>query len=144
MPKLCNRKILKGVFNLLTKLDQKGFLLGLVTGNLEKIARAKLKKIGIDHFFTFGGFGSDHINRTNLIKIAIKRAEKQFGFVADNLIFHFGDAPQDMRAAREAGVIPIGVATGIFSPDELESAGAYQVVPNLKNTDAILRLMLNA
>ncbi len=139
-----NIVILKGVFNLLTKLDQKGFLLGLVTGNLEKIARAKLKKIGIDHFFTFGGFGSDHINRTNLIKIAIKRAEKQFGFVADNLIFHFGDAPQDMRAAREAGVIPIGVATGIFSPDELESAGAYQVVPNLKNTDAILRLMLNA
>lgn len=139
-----NIVILKGVFNLLTKLDQKGFLLGLVTGNLEKIARAKLKKIGIDHFFTFGGFGSDHINRTNLIKIAIKRAEKKFGFVADNLIFHFGDAPQDMRAAREAGVIPIGVATGIFSPDELESAGAYQVVPNLKNTDAILRLMLNA
>ena len=52
-----NIAILKGVFNLLTKLDQKGFLLGLVTGNLEKIARAKSKKIGINQFFKFGGFG---------------------------------------------------------------------------------------
>ena len=40
-----NIVILEGVFNLLSKLDQKGFLLGLVTGNLESIARAKLKKI---------------------------------------------------------------------------------------------------
>ena len=58
-----NIVILEGVYNLLTKLDQKGFLLGLVTGNLETIARAKLKKIGVNDFFKFGGFGSDHISR---------------------------------------------------------------------------------
>ena len=137
-----NIVILEGVFNLLTKLDQKGFLLGLVTGNLEKIARAKLKKIGINDFFKFGGFGSDHISRTELVKIAIRRAGKQFDLDDNNQIFHFGDAPQDMRAAREAGVTPIGVTTGIFSADELESAGAYQVVPNLRNTDAVLQLLI--
>jgi phosphoglycolate phosphatase-like HAD superfamily hydrolase len=49
-----------------------------------------------------------------------------------------------MRAAREAGVKPIGVTTGIFSAHELESAGAYQVVPNLKDTDVILGIMLKA
>ena len=139
-----NIVILEGVFNLLTKLDQKGFLLGLVTGNLEKIARAKLKKIGINDFFKFGGFGSDHISRTELVKIAIRRAGNQFDLDDNNQIFHFGDAPQDMRAAREAGVTPIGVTTGIFSADELESAGAYQVVPNLKNTDAILQILSGA
>ena len=139
-----NIVILEGVFNLLTKLDQKGFLLGLVTGNLEKIARAKLKKIGINHFFTFGGFGSDHISRTELVKIAIWRAGNQFDPADNNQIFHFGDAPQDMRAAREAGVTPIGVATGIFSADELQSAGAYQVVPNLKDTAAILNTLLDS
>ena len=128
----------------MTKLDQSGFLLGLVTGNLEKIAQAKLKKIGINHFFKIGGFGSDHINRANLVKIAIKRAKKHFDFDINNRIFHFGDAPQDMRAAREAGVIPIGVTTGIFSADDLELAGAYRVVPNLKNTDAILKMLLGA
>ena len=135
---------LEGVFNLLTRLDQKGFLLGLVTGNLETIARAKLHKIGISDFFKFGGFGSDHISRTELVKIAIMRAENQVDLDDNTRIFHFGDAVQDMRAAREAGVTPIGVTTGIFSAHELESAGAYRVVPNLKDTDAVLGLMLKA
>jgi phosphoglycolate phosphatase-like HAD superfamily hydrolase len=136
--------ILDGVLDLLTKLDQKGFLLGLVTGNLEKIARAKLNKIGINDFFEFGGFGSDHISRTDLLKIAIRRAGTQCDSENTNHIFHFGDAPQDMRAAREAGVMPIGVTTGIFSAEELESAGAYRVVPNLKNSDAILKILLDS
>jgi len=139
-----NLVILEGVIDLMTKLDQSGFLLGLVTGNLEKIAQAKLRKIGINHFFKVGGFGSDRINRADLVKIAIKGAEKNFGFDPNNRIFHFGDAPQDMRAAREAGVIPIGVTTGIFSADELETAGAFKVFPNLKDTDDIIQLMLNA
>ncbi len=139
-----NIYMLGGVIDLMNKLDQNGFLLGLVTGNLQKIARAKLEKIGINHFFKFGGFGSDHINRAKLVKIAIKRAEKQFGLDAGRLLFHFGDAPQDMRAAREAGVIPIGVATGIFSAEELDAAGAGKVFPHLKDTDAILRFLLNA
>ena len=43
--------IMPGVTDLLSKLDQEGIFLGLVTGNLEQIARAKLTKIGIDHFF---------------------------------------------------------------------------------------------
>ena len=136
-------RMLDGAIDLLNELDHNGFLLGLVTGNLEKIARAKLKKIGISHFFKFGGFGSDHINRTQLVQIAIKRAEKKFGFDAGRLVFHFGDAPQDMQAARNAGVIPIGVTTGVFSADELDLAGAYKVFPNLKNTDEILNTLLN-
>jgi len=59
-----NIVIMPGVLNLLSKLEKHGILLGLVTGNLEPIARAKLKKIGIDHFFKIGGFGSDHIRRS--------------------------------------------------------------------------------
>jgi hypothetical protein len=46
--------------------------------------------------------------------------------------------------AREADVTPIGVTTGIFSAAELESSGAYQVVPDLNNADAILGWMLKA
>ena len=110
-------KMLDGVADLLNTLKQNAFLLGLVTGNIEKIARAKLEKIGLSHFFKFGGYGSDHIRRAELVRIAIKRAQKQFGFDAARPLFHIGDAPQDMQAAREAGGIPIGVTTGIFSAE---------------------------
>lgn len=136
-----NIVILEGVSDLLTKLDQKGFVLGLVTGNLETIARAKLKKIGLNEFFKFGGFGSDHISRTELVKIAIRRAGKLFDLDDTRRIFHFGDAPQDMRAAREAGVTPIGVTTGVFSADELEAAGAFKVIPNFSDTDQIIQIL---
>ena len=134
--------VLQGVFDLLSKLEQSGIVLGLVTGNLEQIARAKLKKIGIDHFFIVGGFGSDHINRTNLVKIAIQRAEAQFDFGSHRRVFHFGDAPQDMKAGREAGVVPIGVATGVFTAQQLSSAGAQKVIPDLKGADDILQILL--
>ena len=130
--------MMEGVLNLLTQLEQNGIILGLVTGNLEKIARAKLKKIGIDHFFRIGGFGSDHINRTNLVKIAVQRAEEQFNIGSARQVFHFGDAPQDMKAGQEAGVVPIGVTTGVFSAEQLTSAGAEKVIPDLKNADDIL------
>jgi len=137
-------RMLEGVADLLNALDHRGFLLGLVTGNLEQIARAKLEKIGISHFFKFGGFGSDHISRAKLVQIAINRAQKQFGYDAGRPAFHFGDAPQDMQAARCAGVVPIGVATGVFSADELERAGACKVFPNLKDTDQISNTLLNS
>ena len=137
-------EILGGVFDLLTKLDQNGFLLGLVTGNLEPIARAKLDKIRIGHFFKFGGFGSDHASRTELVKIAARRVENHLDPDGDSSIFHIGDAPQDMKAARQAGVIPIGVTTGIFSARELKTAGAYRTVPDLKNAEAILDILSGA
>jgi phosphoglycolate phosphatase-like HAD superfamily hydrolase len=133
--------MMPGVFDLMSRLEQSGIITGLVTGNLEKIAHAKLKKIGIDHFFKIGGFGSDHINRTNLVKIAIQRAEERFNFGRHRWGFHFGDAPQDMKAGREAGVAPIGVTTGVFTADQLTSAGAEKVIPDLKDADDILGFM---
>ena len=130
--------MMEGAVDLISKLEHNDFVLGLVTGNLEKIARAKLKKIGIDHFFKIGGFGSDHINRTNLVKIAIKRAEQQFNIGSDRQVFHFGDAPQDMKAGREAGVVPIGVTTGEFTAEQLKAAGAEKIIPDLKDAEDIL------
>ena len=130
--------MMEGAVDLISKLEHTGFILGLVTGNLEKIARAKLEKIGINHFFKIGGFGSDHINRTNLVKIAIQRAEEQFNIGSDRHVFHFGDAPQDMKAGREAGVVPIGVTTGVFTAEQLKATGAEIVIPNLKDAGEIL------
>jgi len=134
--------ILPGVSDLLPRMEQYGVVLGLVTGNLEEIAHAKLKKVGIDHFFRVGGFGSDHINRTDLVKIAIQRAEAQCDFSSRRRVFHFGDAPQDMKAGREAGVVPIGVATGVFTAEQLMSAGAQKVLPDLKDADEILQYLI--
>ena len=135
--------VLDGVGELLSKLQQNDVLCGLVTGNLKKIARAKLKKIGIDHYFKIGGFGSDHMDRAVLAKLAIKRAEDKFNLYRRRSIFLFGDAPQDMRAGKAAGARSIGVTTGVFSREQLESAGADEVLQNLTDIDQILKFILS-
>jgi phosphoglycolate phosphatase-like HAD superfamily hydrolase len=152
MDKMCRRYseivnseniiIMDGAFDLMVKLEQNGINLGLVTGNLETIARHKLKKIGLDHFFKIGAFGSDHIKRGELVKIAIHRAEERFGCDYKGRVFHFGDAPQDMQAARQGGAVPVGVATGVFTSEQLKDAGAEMILSDLKKADDILQTIL--
>ena len=48
----------------------------------------------------------------------------------------------DMQAGREAGIVPIGVTTGVFTADQLLSAGAEKVIPDLKDADGILQMLL--
>ena len=135
--------VLPGAIDFLKALDKEGVLMGCVTGNLEKIARAKLKKAGINKYLKLGGFGSDHISRTELAKLAIKRAEENFGFVYGKNVYSIGDAPSDMKAGREAGAYKcIGVTKGIHTEEQLREAGADYVFPNLLDKEKLLKIIL--
>lgn len=129
--------ILEGVRELLEQLNKYGVLMGLVTGNLKPIARGKLEKIGINHYFKVGGFGSDGINRTNLVKIAIRRAEENFDFIGNKNVFLIGDNPREIKAGLEAGVKTIGVATGNYSMEELGDSDADFVLSHLGDTKGL-------
>jgi HAD superfamily hydrolase (TIGR01509 family) len=45
--------------------------------------------------------------------------------------WYVGDSTWDMRAARAAGMVPIGVPTGTATPADLEGAGAATVIASL-------------
>lgn len=134
--------VLDGVRKLLEELDKQNILIGLVTGNLEPIARGKMKKIGLDHYFKVGGFGNDDISRTKLVKIAIERAEHNFDFIFDNNVFLVDDAVRGIVAGKEAGVKTIGVATGVYSVKELTDAGADYVLQSLKEKKRFLEIII--
>jgi phosphoglycolate phosphatase-like HAD superfamily hydrolase len=135
---------LDGVGELLKERARAGHLMGLVTGNLEGIAWAKLAKVGLDTFFRCGGFGSDHIDRAELVRIALKRAREKIGFEHNGNAFLFGDTPLDIRAGKEAGVITVGVATGHYSVSELQSCTPDFVVENLRDIGHITRIISGA
>jgi len=134
--------ILPGVKELLKALEDRKYLIGLVTGNLEQIARDKMKKLGINHFFKVGGFGDEHINRTELVKIAVKKAQSNFNFIFSDNVYLIGDAPQDIKAAKEAGVKAIGVTTGIYTKKQLENVAADVILKDLTNTESIINDIL--
>lgn len=132
--------ILPGVNDLLELLANNGTLLGLVTGNLEPIAWGKMESIGIAHYFKLGGFGSDNINRTELVKIAVKKAQDNFNF--NGTAFVIGDTPKDIKAGFEAHAKTIAVATGTYSMEELEEYNPNFVFESLENKNEILDVVL--
>ena len=135
-----NIRVLDGTAELLEELQRKNVLLGLVTGNLEPIAYAKLGRVGLDGYFSFGGFGSDNADRSLMVKKALIIAKNQLGFNGDK-IFVIGDTPRDVEAAQAYNLKTIAVATGMYSTQELRDCGADYVIENFKNKDKILEIL---
>lgn len=117
--------VMPGIDRLLPQLIDKGMLLGLVTGNVEAAAHIKLARGHLNRFFSFGGYGSDSPNRTEVTRAALQRGELvSGGTLADGACISVGDTPRDVTAGHGAGIKVVGVATGSYSVDQLNRSGA--------------------
>ena len=131
---------LDGAKELLDALENR-VIIGLITGNLEPIALEKMRKAGLSRYFKVGGFGSDNINRTELVKTAIRRAKDNCNFNGSE-VFVVGDTPRDVKAGFEVGAKSIGVATGRYSKKELKDSGADFIFDNLRDKEKIIEIIL--
>ena len=135
-------RALGGVERLLSELERNHVLLGVATGNLEGVAREGLKKLGLKRYFKVGGFGSDATRRNELVRIAIERAEREFHFRFQDNIYLFGDAPQDVEAAKQLGIRAIGVATGSYKKEELAKFSPDYIFDDLTDAGKILQIIV--
>jgi phosphoglycolate phosphatase len=118
-------RVMPGIEKLLDDLIDEGLLLGLVTGNIEAAAHIKLARAGFNRYFSFGGYGSDSADRTEVTKAALSRGELvSGGGLGNSASIAVGDTPRDVRAGHGAGIQVVGVATGSYSVDQLREAGA--------------------
>jgi len=134
--------VLNGVKDILEKLKKNQIPIGLLSGNVEEIGWSKMERAGIKDYFTFGAFGNLAFKRVDLIKIVQKRLEKMTN--SEIPLKHFviiGDTPLDILCAKAGGIEVIAVATGAYSTDELQKAGADLVVTTLYETDKILSFL---
>jgi phosphoglycolate phosphatase-like HAD superfamily hydrolase len=119
--------VLTGIPELLEQLSRReDRRLGLVTGNYEAIARLKLRRAGIGHWFDggVGAFGSDAEDRTELPGIARRRAGAPGAPYPRERTVVVGDTPRDIACAHADGARCVAVATGPFDVDELRGADA--------------------
>jgi phosphoglycolate phosphatase-like HAD superfamily hydrolase len=119
--------ITPGMSALLERLaGREDVLLSLVTGNLEPIARLKLKAAGLEHYFPAGqgGFGSDSEDRTDLPPIARQRAGRRDAPHPRERTVVIGDTPRDIICARADDLRVIAIATGPYAAAELGAADA--------------------
>lgn len=125
-------RVLDGVEDLLPRLIGEGYLLGLVTGNVEASAHIKLHRARLNRFFSFGGYGSDSSDRAELTRIALARAAVVYGEpVTPDQAIVVGDTPMDVASAHGAGIACVGVASHNFDADQLRAAGAEYVLTSL-------------
>jgi phosphoglycolate phosphatase-like HAD superfamily hydrolase len=139
--------VLPGVEDLLARLEARGAILGLCTGNVARGAHIKLRRGGLDRYFGFGdgdvnGFAHDGEEREKIVEAALRRASARLGrplHPSEALVI--GDTPRDVAAARASGVPVLAVATGRYSEAELARSGADHVLPSLAGpgvTDLLL------
>lgn len=121
-PELCG-----AVTKLLAELKASGKLMGLATGNVERIGWAKLKAAEIDKYFSFGSFSDRNETRTEIFRWGAEEARRRLGQAAR--VCFVGDTPADVAAAKACGFPVIAVATGIFSLEELAKGDPEMCIP---------------
>ncbi len=115
---------------------------GLGTGNVERGARIKLERVGVSHRFAFGGFGDDHEDRAELLRVGALRGARRLGVDAGGCrIVVIGDTPRDVAAAKAIGAESFAVATGTISYQDLEASEPAHLFADLAAPGALHALL---
>lgn len=139
-------RVLPGIIDLLEIFSRHPDVAqGLLTGNLQRGARIKLEHYRVWHYFAFGAFGDDSPLRNDLGPHAVRRATENHAvnFAPEN-IFVIGDTPHDIECGKAIGAKTIGVATGGFSVETLQSHHPTAVFADFSNPEAFVRLIENS
>ena len=131
--------LLPGVSEALQRLSDAGFVMGLVTAGDSVVVKRQLERFGIGHHLPVRVFGDDdvpakpHPDPLLLALRQLDRAERV------RTARYVGDAPDDMRMARTAGAIGVGIESSIGPRATLVAAGARDVYAGVAEfVDALL------
>jgi phosphoglycolate phosphatase-like HAD superfamily hydrolase len=134
--------VLPGVQRMIDAFERsKDTAIGLLTGNFERCAAIKLDHYGLGRHFAFGGYGDDHLDRRDLLPMAIERARLAGVDVGRARVVVIGDTPLDIDCAHAHGALAVAVATGNYTTAELQAARADIVVDTLDREDVIERVL---
>jgi phosphoglycolate phosphatase len=119
-----------------------GIVQSVLSGNTRPNAYTKLSAFGLHEYLDFevGGYGSDDDVRANLVGVAQERASAKYGvsFGPATTVL-VGDTPRDVRAGLDGGAHVVAVASGSDDMDTLRKEGADFVLPDLRDTQAVVR-----
>ena len=118
-------------------------MVGLATGNVVRGAELKLRHYGLWERFRGGGFGDVSSDRTKVLAAAVEVLAEAGGVdVAEASPVVIGDTPRDVSAGHAIGARVLAVATGNYGVDALRESGADFVLPDLRDTEAALAILL--
>jgi phosphoglycolate phosphatase-like HAD superfamily hydrolase len=121
-------KVLPGVRKLLQSLKEDKKILVAISGNPKEIGNALLNRTKIGSFFDTTAFASEKFQnkltqkRSQIVQLGIERTKQlqKEQKISLSSILIVGDAPSDIKAAKELGIDSLAVATGHYSILELQ------------------------
>lgn len=119
------------------------FVTSLLTGNVERLAEAKLRVAKINHYFQKrGAFGSDAEERDHLPAIAAQRINQHIGLtLAPEKFIIVGDTPRDIKCARHFGARVLAVASGQHTVEQLKAHAPDALLEDLSDTESVINLL---
>jgi phosphoglycolate phosphatase len=121
--------LLPGVQPSLDRLVEAGFVLGLVTAGDRDVVGSQLERFGIAHLISARVYGTDEIpakpHPDPLLRV-LRELDREEHLATARYV---GDVPDDMRMARAAGAIGIGIEGAMATRAVLVEAGATDVYP---------------
>lgn len=125
-----------GIENLVTGLDDDGYLLAVATGKSQRGLRRVLA--GHDMLDRFISLQTADIRPSKPHPAMIQYAVSDAGTSAARSMM-IGDTSYDMEMARAAGALAIGVTWGYHTPDVLQQSGAHHIVEDAEGLNQIIR-----
>jgi phosphoglycolate phosphatase len=142
LPRDAAKYILPGVKKLLSELSKTDHIVALYTGDSSQIVNQVFRATGLGRYFKFCFYGTEVKTRTDMVKLAINKAEKATGrkFRDKNIVI-IGDSVRDIECGKSLGALTIAVATGFHSRKELLKAGPDYLFDNLKDYRKVLEAL---
>ena len=133
-------RLLPGILELLDALKARPHVaLALLTGNLVRGAELKLAHYGVWHYFEFGAFADDHVDRNSLGPVAQERALERHGVAFPPArIYVLGDTPHDIACGRAIDARTVAIATGGYTREELAAHRPDFLFDDLSDVSGVL------
>ena len=115
-----------GIIDVVSELRRRGHPLGVVTSKVDTIARRSLEHVGLLGVMDVI-IGADASVRHKPDPEPVQIALSKLGYAPRDAIF-VGDTPHDILAGKAAGVRTVGVVWGACTREQLEKAGADDII----------------
>lgn len=125
-------KILDGVIDLLTKLRDQGYKLGIITSNTAACVSHFLKRYNIEDYFTYIRTDVSLFGKAKALKQSRKLLKKNFVYVGDEI--------RDVEACRKINIPVVSVPWGFNSAEVLEKVNPGLVA---RDSEAAFSLIYN-
>lgn len=141
----CNGSLLPGVIDLLDDLAGRSQIaLALLTGNIEAGAWQKVRYFGVDQFFSWGAFGDEHRDRSDLAKNAMVLAGQKLNFEEIDQVFVIGDTPNDIRCGKAIGATTVAVASAGYSREKLRECRPDFLLDDFSDRDQAISILCSS